>query len=332
MDELEATRAGLKKVVNAVPDDLSSPVLALAPDISQAVFRVAPEKAERLQAILDNVRLVFKTDDGAFDFSAGPAESGKRSIFASVGALNALWCASYAYWLLYCGCVGAQRAGRSEFQPRHDPNLIQALQLYEWALSAISRRVLEPWPEIGPNPLRCSTDASDIRVANEIFLVAAAWIMLHEIGHIKLKHPVAQVRVRAKQEEKDADRFATEWVLSGVADPIMLLKRSLGIAVANILLLVVDLGRTASVVHPSFDTSHPPSYERVHDNLRNDLLAEGHPVHAFATALLQATLAVFGVPHNLDLDGTFSTLLDELCISLSRFNHAQRNQAGRIYE
>jgi hypothetical protein len=137
-------------------------------------------------------------------------------------------------------------------------------------------------------------------------------MLLHELGHIAHQHPFIETS-RAKLEENEADRFATLHVLEGVSDPSVLLKRSIGIAVANVLLVLLDiLPETAS------SNAYPPAEERLSRNLRENQLLQSHPVHAFTTALLQVHLQRFGVPHDLSEKDTFASFVDDFCLVLSR--------------
>jgi hypothetical protein len=83
----------------------------------------------------------------------------------------------------------AQKSGAQAFRPAGDPALAGALDLYEWALAAVSMKTIQPWPEDAPRPVAKPDRESALHVASEIFLVAVAWILLHEIAHIELKHP-----------------------------------------------------------------------------------------------------------------------------------------------
>jgi len=46
---------------------------------------------------------------------------------------------------------------------------------------------------------------------------AIAWILLHELGHLKLGH-IPQEGLASMMQEKEADRFAAEWMLESAAD------------------------------------------------------------------------------------------------------------------
>lgn len=283
----------------------TSPVFNLAQAIAGSPFQLVPERAEDLYRQLRGIPLVFEEQNGDFDMRA----SAER-ITVSVGALNLLWCASYAYWFFYQAFVQAQKACADHVRLT-DKATSDAACLYEWALQCVRAKTVIPWPATAPEPSLNS--ANDILAAiNELFLVTTGWLMLHECGHIILQHPIA-TRARAQVEEAEADAFATDCVLGDVSDAGVLHKRALGIAVANVVLVAVDLMR--GVLNNKL---YPPAYERLNRNLRCRQLTNEHPVHAFADVLLQVHLARFQVPHKLNLDDKFDSILDDFCVAMSR--------------
>ena len=284
-----------------------SPIFRLDRQMAEAPARAAPEKEAALHEIANSVALCFEDQRGDFMFSASTGQ-----VTATAGGLNILWCASYAYLLIYSGFQEAQLSGNSEYRPGDDATSAPALHLYRWALEAATVGELRDWPDGYPQPDPALMDGSPLHHASEIFLVALAWIILPELGHIQLKHPLQTVSPTSLAEEHDADRFASEWLLDS-ATPEVILKRTLGVAVANIVLIVIDL------VHGSpAATTHPKPVERLQRNLRCGQLADESPVHAFTAALLQFHLTVFGVDHRVNLDGAFAELVDDMCFDLHR--------------
>lgn len=214
--------------------------------------------------------------------------------------------------MVYQAYVDAQENDLPSVQLGKDSEAVTALDLYEWAIRCVRTEKHDPWPSDAPRPSRTPPFVLPVQVANEVFLVAVGWMLLHELGHIAHQHPFIETS-RAKREENEADRFATLHVLEGVSDPSVLLKRSIGIAVANVLLVLLDiLPETAS------SDAYPPAEERLSRNLRENQLLQSHPVHAFATALLQVHLQRFGTPHDLNEKDTFASFVDDFCLALSR--------------
>jgi len=115
---------------------------------------------------------------------------------------------------------------------------------------------------------------------------------------------------------RDADRFATEWLLDGVTDRTFLQKRSLGIAIATLTLTALDL-RAARSDYPGY----PRAIERLNASLRNYLSDEDAELaHALAITVLQAHFSIFDINHAIDHDAEFGNLFDALCLDLTRHN------------
>jgi hypothetical protein len=287
----------------------SSPVFCLSPEIFESPVRIAPEKFGEIRKLVRPVHFHHKSPE--FDIST----SGE-SIRVTAGALNLLWCASLAYFLAYQAFVFAQKNGQPVVRLGIDKETIAALDLYEWALKSVGAQRLEPWPEQLPQPAREPEYGSSLHVANEVFLMAVGWILLHEMGHIAHSHPFNAPPSESKDFEIEADHFATEHALGGITDQSVLLKRALGVAVANIVLVTTDI----SVRSSQFGSlTHPPSEERLSRNLRRELLPEGHPIHGFVAAMLQIHAAKYGVPFGLDEHAHFSSLVDDFCLAINRF-------------
>lgn len=285
----------------------SSPVFRLAQEIAASPFLLAPEK--RGELLVQMPKLLFDYKEPKFVF-----RTDGKFIRVSGGALNLLWCASYAYHFIYQAYARAQKARLDVVRLGMDQESIEALNLYEWALRCVKLGQNEPWPRHAPQPTRTPEHQSAIHIATEVFLMTVGWILLHEIGHIRHHHPLITSRDRAQEEEHEADAFATDHVLNGISDPVVLFKRAMGIAVANIILVTVDLMQGSSD-----NGTHPRAEERLNRNLRRRQLAEAHSIHAFVTALLQVHLTKYGVPHSLVEHDKFDSFVDDFCLDLSRF-------------
>lgn len=300
--ELKPFAEILQKALKSVPPG-SSPVFCLLADIWASPQALAPEKRDLLVSHLRPFKLRCKT--GEFILST----SGDH-INISEGALNLTWCASYASWFIYRAYVDAQKAGGSTVKLGRDKEAVLALDLYEWAIACVKSKRYEPWPAWAPRPTRLP-ESEALHVATEIFLTTIGWMLLHELGHIAHQHPVLVTAI-AKAEEHEADRFATSHVLEGVLDPAILLKRSIGIALANVILILIDFIASSPV------DSHPDPEERLSRNLRENQLADSNPVHAFATALMQVHLQRFGVKLELKENENFASFVDDFCLALKR--------------
>lgn len=281
----------------------SSPVFSLLPEIWASPQALAPEKQAVLVPLLRQIKL--HCQNGEFRFST----SGDY-VHVSDGALNLVWCACYASWFIY------QAFGRAKGQELvrfdDDPETVAALDLYQWAIKCVREQIFRTWPDSAPRPTRTPPPGSPLHVGTEVFLTAIGWMLLHEFGHLAHQHPLI-ISARAKAEENEADLFATEHVLAGVSDENIRFKRSVGIVVANVVLLLLELidGQTPSV-------SHPPIEERLSHNLRGAELEANDRIHAFATALIEFHLHAFQVPYQLSEYNRFAHFVDDFCHALNR--------------
>lgn len=92
---------------------------------------------------------------------------------------------------------------------------------------------------------------------------ATAWILLHELGHLKFRHTY-QKGLPSLIQEKEADNFATAWMMEAAADssadkrPLDRLCALFGTAISLLWLTILNVffGRRES-------TTHPEGYDRL---------------------------------------------------------------------
>ncbi len=150
-------------------------------------------------------------------------------------------------------------------------------------------------------------------IANEVFLTAVAWMLLHESGHIAGNYPFL-TSSRSLEEEHEADFFATNHVLGGVTDENVRFKRSVGIVVANTLILLLELMNV-----PVSSRTHPPVEVRISRNLRGPELESSDRIHALATALIQFHLGVVRIFPQLYERAEFGEFVDDFCLAINRW-------------
>jgi hypothetical protein len=90
-----------------------------------------------------------------------------------------------------------------------------------------------------------------------LFLCALAWIVHHEIAHIRLNHQ-ALVTTCSIAEERDADIEATKWILDKSTVPQESRKRTFGIAAA-----ILALQGFHSPDQFVALKTHPSAFERI---------------------------------------------------------------------
>lgn len=291
-----------------------SPIARLFPVIAAAPFRIAPENAQVLQTQIDvrNITLEFVDDPRVLaDYSVA-----KGIVRLGVPFLEALWAAAQVYIVAFHEYQAAQRKGERFFELAKIERVADAYVLYRLFLEALAARRSTEWPEKASRPIRYPFDHSDGHLANEMFLVAIAWIMHHEIAHARLDHEEASAV--SKLQESDADRAATEWVCASELEKLPLYKRTMGMVVAVVFLLALDLrmGRFTS-------STHPPSFERLMRNLETTGLSENELVFAFAFVLVDIHIAAEKVPGDIDREGSFHDMCASACLLLHGRSRAE---------
>jgi hypothetical protein len=113
----------------------------------------------------------------------------------------------------------------------------------------------QPWRSETPmpQPITEGRERSILEaVTNELMLCATAWILHHELAHIDREHVGA---LQSVEEEKDADREATSWVMDQSPPGLATKKRGLGIAIATISIAMFEMfrrrRRTSAPTHPN---------------------------------------------------------------------------------
>ncbi len=241
-----------------------SPIRTLDSDLLNSVARIAPEKV----GVLDSFRVVHDpcavfTNDQKFSFRVN-TES--KEIKLPTAALEYLWCACYAFYVIYQGYCAANQSLADEFNLNGNERTRGALSLYEWGMEQLHQATPKEWPSDNVKPEESSTAEENIAVANELYLCATAWILHHELSHILHGHknePLNDEESRA--QEKEADKSATAWILDGISDEAVLNKRGLGVAIATLVLTAQYI-----LTGEFKETTHPKSFERLYDAICPD--------------------------------------------------------------
>lgn len=167
------------------------------------------------------------------------------------------------------------------------------------------------WPGDYPKPTQFPLPNSDINVANEAFLCATAWIIHHEIAHIRLGHQPL-LTIQSIQEEKAADICATRWILEKCVDQKELTKRVLGIVAAVLSIQAVEESDDFDI----FET-HPRAFERIDYYLNESEIEEDDLIYAFAAIIFQMQLTYHGISVAHEGD-SFRDMLSEYLIEYAR--------------
>jgi hypothetical protein len=282
---------------------LQSPIWAIQDFIISSYLNINKSAWDASRYEFDDLKFYLTNDSVStntpqFVFRAFPKE---RKVECSVPALEYVWCASYAFWLFY----------KRWTNQTSDAEWLIAMELLNWADGSIRKKVSQTWPSHLPKPIRESIDGSDDHAVTQFSLAASAWILHHELGHIRKNHigPPSERR----SEEEEADKVATEFVFRK-ATTEQTTFRAVGITMASLILLSLEL---ANGYYER--KSYPPSYERLWSALKD--LAEDDPAIGVAISGIMLLLTRNGIPQqNLDENASLKDTLGSQIVYLSRLH------------
>lgn len=306
----------------------SSPVLPLLQFLPASLLNIAPEKGQELHRLLVEHRVRFTvSDEKGWGFETRPVGD-CHEIRASIRGMEMLWALSYAHYASYQKFKQHETgAAPVEVDLSADPALRGAFELLAWVLASHRDPAhRKPWPSDLPMPagagkVEDGEEPSPERVADELSLCAAAWILHHELGHVVAGDPL--VTVSSRTEERTADRAATDWVLEGVTDEMMILKRGLGIAIAVVALAALEL--EAPPPPRSGAPTHPSAAERIHAALDHVAFGPDHQAFEFAAIALKVHLHRVGAELPAGEYDSAREMLDDLCGAL--YNWSRKRSA-----
>jgi hypothetical protein len=199
---------------------MRSPICHLKDQIAGSPFSSAPEKESLCKEHRETYRITFALVDESF-FRIRVRinqESKNHEVVLPIAALEYLWAFSHYCWVLTQEYAQAQENGFSDFNCVGNERLQESFHLLAWAKVNLTGTGTEQWPQHGPCPRHTPlSDGDDEHVATELFLCALAWMLHHEIAHIVLGHPFVNTFL-SYNEERDADAFATNWLLDGLEE------------------------------------------------------------------------------------------------------------------
>jgi hypothetical protein len=254
--------------------------------IAQCPSRIAPARAGELKAFAQqrNLSILYSDDDG-FRIRV---RLDNNTIVLPVRSLNYLWCATHLFVTLYNRYCEAHQQKRVDLDTASDPATSEALDLFNWARSAL-RGSADLWPEGHVQPSLNFDAGSEANVVVELFLCALAWIIHHERAHVEHEHK-GNRSSNTLQEELQADRSATEWVMTECANDLERQKRAMGIAVATLAMAMLDDPHSPI---PEV-TTHPPDLERLYDNVDLAELPPNNIVYDFCVVVLMLCVGQYG--------------------------------------
>jgi hypothetical protein len=233
-------------------------------------------------------------------------------IVLPIAALEYLWAFSHYSWVLNQEYATAQKSGKADFDCVGNDRLQRSFRLLTWSKSNLVGSGREPWPEECPRPPGNAEHCSDEHVATELFLCALGWMLHHELGHVVLKHPLITTSF-SEQEERAADKHATDWLLCGLhEDDLRLKKRSISISAAILCLQSLEVDSVSCLRN-----THPDAHQRLFACTSSYKVGQEEIVEAFCTIILQYLFHEKGIKVNVN-GKNFSEIFGDLLFEISR--------------
>ena len=318
-------RHDMRRIDRTCLATMQSPIRHLMADnLGNSVFNIAPERKSEFDISLDNFDLIY-TNERRWKFCAD-ADPSKRVVFVSRGAVELIWCSSLADFLLYTRLIQGKKLDRpTEIDPHSDGGVSNALKLLRWAIICqLENDTADNWPPNLPIPQETPADGPD-NAANELCLVSCAFLLHHELAHIRLRHSAGVDNALSLSQEKEADIAAAEWVLDGIdADSLIFVKRMLGVVQAFLLATAIGLygGNLGG-------NSHPFSYDRLTSLLNRFLGNANHITKAIAFAVLALHFKNSGRTLKKQAFADPEEALEALCNQLAEEFHARATKGAR---
>ena len=250
-----------------------------ADDVNELLRVVSPNRTAELSALLDELNPTWlldrDSDDDVFEARLGPPNTIRMGLKCS----KRLQAHAYAAALILSS-IGKPK-------PERDRILAPVNEMLNWAVGTDVTRwlngdgrtlhqghALRATDTDFPEHLLLSLSTQDKVLGKGLHAYSTSWILFHELGHLKLGHTFTQGLV-SLQQEKDADRFAAEWMAAAASESTGETREAdrlcalFGTSVALLWLTVVNVyrGRGES-------NTHPQGYDRLFQVLENTIDTE----------------------------------------------------------
>ncbi|EPA9111031.1 MAG: phage exclusion protein Lit family protein [Serratia liquefaciens] len=221
-------------------------------------------------------------DSNAFSFSVSVS---KKMIYLPLSSLYYVWAVSCASWGIY----KKYQESNTNLIAVTESDIQTEVNLIKGAKANISTSL-----STGNFSLHEYAIADEtLKVGDELFLCAMAWIMLHEIGHIKLNHTDDELSL-SSQEEVDADSFATDFVFDENTIPQEFTKRFSGSLLALTIILNND------VTDEGGERTHPHATARIEHMFNRSRCDDERSVAIVFPLLMYFYFDKKGVPPTFD--------------------------------
>jgi hypothetical protein len=163
-----------------------------------------------------------------------------------------------------------------------DNEVKQGVLLLNWAYENWLGDKDIAWPPHLPCPAEQPVENEFLKLAHDLCLCSMAFLIHHELAHIKARHPSKSI-----ENEKEADAEAANWILhrSLEENDLRFIKRSLGIAIPLEVLI------TKGILTGEYGgRDHLPSYDRMLQILGSFITDKNHVVWGVVIAILKLHL------------------------------------------
>lgn len=216
-----------------------------------------PQRRDELYENLQKLGIRFELDETSpgIDFWAHPT---KRQINVPRRCLFRVKANAFAYYSAVDGMI-AKKNGTADSGT--DARIQKANELLTWAvrtdvattLGDKSSFSLGAIPHDIEKLYRSCLKTEQLDLGEEIFRLAVAWVLHHELAHLRLQHSVPSVKI-----EYEADHAATDWLLK--ADELSQADRR-----ARYFGIATGLGWLSALnvyIGPGNGKTHPPAGQR----------------------------------------------------------------------
>lgn len=273
--------------------------------IQYAVVNCAPENEAALRRIASRMILCVNEEGISAKY-----DEKKNEVSVSVRLIEYVWIVSYTYPILYQYIQERREKdlnGSISFEENKETRM--CMSMLEWAhRTYVVGENIGPWPDEFPvpkHPDEIVHAGEPVHVAQEFSLLIIAFVILHEIGHKYLQHAFTKDENVSNEQEKDADRFALDWVLGyeRIEDAARE-KRTIGIALGMTAFLTLE-------IHTGHEThTHPSMLRRLYDfavEYGND---DNSIVWAIAVVFMKLHMEIRGIEAPAAKEGTFKEQYD----------------------
>ncbi|MEX2185146.1 MAG: phage exclusion protein Lit family protein [Pirellulales bacterium] len=238
-------------------------------DLVKILARVANSPSRDINELIDEIDARFYVDRVAESFLFRARIGKPNLVTVSLKASIQLQAHSYAYGVLLAafGNPGFRQMGDAERRKLLEP----ADHFLNWAVGQDAQRWLAKRGEQLPDDHILAVAAArppddvlnrltetQLMFCVGLFNYAMTFIILHEIGHLKLHHGAS-----TPEHEKAADRFAAEWLSDAASESKTDIEANRLVALCGIAVALLWITTPRVYLGPSSSDSHPEAYDRL---------------------------------------------------------------------